>query len=272
MEVFGLIGDPVAHSASPAMHTAAYEACGMQARYVTFTPDAMALEEALRGASALGMRGLNVTIPFKQTVLRWVDADSIATRVGAVNTITLDGWPPQATNTDVAGVERALSHHDVDPAGMSAVVLGAGGAARAAVSALVDAGAEVHIANRTAARAEALAAELGAESAGGLETADRITDADLLLQMTSVGMQGETSPVDQGLLHPELVVFDAVYSPRETPLLKAASAVGATTIEGTWMLLYQGVAAFERWTDRDAPVDPMRRALEAHLAADERPF
>ena len=272
MEVFGLIGDPVRHSASPAMHTAAYDACGMQARYVTFTPEETALEEALRGATALGIRGLNVTIPFKQTVLPMVAADPIAARVGAVNTITLGEWPPAATNTDVAGVERALAHHDVDPAGATAVIIGAGGAARAAVCALVDAGAEVHIANRTAARAEALADELGAASAGGLETATRIEGADLLLQMTSVGMRGEASPIDTALLHADLVVFDAVYTPRETPLLAAATAVGATTIEGAWMLLYQGVAAFERWTDRSAPVEAMRVALEGRLAANERPF
>ena len=110
MEVFGLIGDPVTHSASPSMHTAAYEACAMEARYVTFTPSADGLEDALRGAAALGIRGLNVTIPFKQAVLPIVDADTVASRVGAVNTITLDTWPPRATNTDVAGVARALSH------------------------------------------------------------------------------------------------------------------------------------------------------------------
>jgi shikimate dehydrogenase len=272
MEVFGLIGDPVTHSASPSMHTAAYEACAMEARYVTFTPSADGLEDALRGAAALGIRGLNVTIPFKQAVLPIVDADTVASRVGAVNTITLDTWPPRATNTDVAGVARALSHHGVDPAGASAVVIGAGGAARAAVHALVTAGATVHIANRTPARAESLAAELGAESAGGLETATRIAEAELVLQMTSVGMQGEASPIDTSVLHSDLVVFEAVYTPKETPLLEAASAAGARTIEGRWMLLYQGVAAFETWTGRDAPVAAMSDALEEHLRSGERPF
>jgi shikimate dehydrogenase len=272
MDVFGLIGDPVTHSASPPMHTAAYDACGMDARYVTFTPSADELEDALLGAAALGIHGLNVTIPYKQTVLPLVDADSVASRVGAVNTISLETWPPKATNTDVAGVARALSHHGVDPAGASAVVIGAGGAARAGVHALVTAGATVHVANRTPARAESLAADLGADTAGGLETATRIADADLVLQMTSVGMQGEASPIDPSVLHPDLVVFEAVYTPRVTPLLEAASAVGATTIEGRWMLLYQGVAAFEKWTGRDAPVASMSDALEKHLMSGERPF
>ena len=272
MDIYGLIGDPVEHSASPVMHAAAYAACDMDARYVTFVPEHDALEEAIRGAAALGVRGLNVTIPFKRTVLPMVAADAIARRVGAVNTITFDDWPPRATNTDVAGVERALEQHGVDPADARAVVVGAGGAARAAVCALVDAGAAVHIANRTAARAAALADELGADSAGGLETATRIGEADLLLQMTSVGMQGEKSPIDTDLLHPDLVVFDAVYRPRQTPLLEAAAQVGATTIPGAWMLLYQGVAAFEMWTGRSPPVDTMWSALEGHLSTDERPF
>jgi shikimate dehydrogenase len=272
MDIYGLIGDPVEHSASPVMHAAAFAACDIDARYVTFAPEHDAVEEALRGAAALGIRGLNVTIPFKQTVLPMVAADAMARRVGAVNTIAFDGWPPNATNTDVAGVERALEHHGVDPRDARAVVVGAGGAARAAVCALIDAGAEVHIANRTVARAVALANELGADSAGGLATATRIEGADLLLQMTSVGMHGEASPVDTDLLHADLVVFDAVYTPRQTPLLEAATHVGATTIPGAWMLLYQGVAAFEMWTGRSAPVDAMWSALEGHLSPNERPF
>jgi shikimate dehydrogenase len=267
MHVFGLLGNPVEHSRSPPMHEAAYAELGMDARYVTFEPDPAALPTAVEGADALGVAGLNVTIPFKQEMLDLVDADPLADRIGAVNTVDFAGdGEPQGYNTDAAGVTRAFDHHDVAIDGTDAVVVGAGGAGRAAAFALADAGASVHVANRTVERAEELAADVPGASGGGLDSLKAaVPEADLLLNATSVGMEEDASPVPAGLLHADLSVLDAVYTPIETRLLREAAAAGATTVDGAWMLLFQGVEAFERWTGRDAPVEAMNEALRADL-------
>ena len=268
MNVFGLLGNPVGHSLSPPMHEAAYDELGMDARYVTFEPEPEDLGAAIDGAAALGVAGLNVTIPFKEDALDLVEPDEVATRVGAVNTIDLSGTEPTGHNTDVAGVRRAFAHHDVTLADRDAVVVGAGGAARAAAFALADASADsIHVANRTEERAERLAADVGERvTAGGLDTlAARVADATLLVNATSVGMEEDRSPVPADALHGDLAVLDAVYRPLETRLLREARERGATTVDGAWMLLYQGVEAFERWTGRDAPISEMNAALRARL-------
>lgn len=280
MDVYGLIGNPVEHSLSPPMHEAAYEARSLDARYVTLESDPERIAAAVEGADALGVAGLNVTVPFKQDVLPYVDPTPTAEAVGAVNTITFDeaggngesgdgDERPEGHNTDVEGVVRAFEHHDVAISGNSAVVVGAGGAGRAATYALADAGADVFVANRTVERAEALAddfAGLGVE-AGGLDALDqRLPEADLLVNATSVGMEEpDISPVPAKLLHGDLAVLDAVYSPLRTKLLRDAGKAGAETVDGAWMLLFQGVAAFERWTGVDAPVAAMNEALRDRL-------
>jgi shikimate dehydrogenase len=271
MQVFGLLGNPVGHSLSPPMHEAGYDELGMDARYVTFEPDPDDLGAAIEGARALGIAGLNVTIPFKEDALDHVEPDDLAARIGAVNTIDFsDAGPdraPTGHNTDAAGVRRAFAHHDVTLAGKEAVIVGAGGAARAAAFALADADAAVFVANRTVERAERLADEVGeGVAAGGLDALEtRVPDADVLVNATSVGMEEDRSPVPAGTLHADLAVLDAVYRPLDTRLLREARDRGATTIDGAWMLLYQGIEAFERWTGRDAPVDAMNRALRARL-------
>jgi shikimate dehydrogenase len=271
MHVFGLVGNPVGHSLSPPMHEAAYRELGMDARYVTFEPDPDAIRTAVEGAAALGVDGLNVTIPFKRDVLDLVEPDALAARIGAVNTIDLSTTPPRGYNTDAAGVRRALAHHDVSPSGSDAVVVGAGGAARAVAVTLADACERVHVANRTVAKAESLAADVRADApatvtAGGLDTLDeRVPAADVLVNATSVGMEEDATTVPAGLLHGGLAVLDAVYTPVETRLLRDAAAAGATTVDGAWMLLFQGVVAFERWTGRDAPVEAMNAELRARL-------
>jgi len=275
MNVFGLLGNPVGHSLSPPMHEAAYGELGMDARYVTFEPAPDDLGGAIEGASALGISGLNVTIPFKEDALNHVEPDDLAARIGAVNTIDFSADAadssaasarPTGHNTDAAGVRRSFAHHDVTLAGRDAVVVGAGGAARAAAFALADAEAAVHVANRTVERAEALAADLRGATAGGLDSlGTRVPDADLLVNATSVGMEEDRSPVPADALHGDLAVLDAVYRPLDTRLLREARERGATTIDGAWMLLYQGVEAFERWTGREAPVSAMNEALRARL-------
>ena len=271
MQVFGLIGNPVGHSLSPPMHEAAYRELDMDATYATFEPDPDAIEAAIEGAAALGIDGLNVTIPFKQDVLSLVEPDALAARIGAVNTIDFSTSPPRGYNTDAAGVRRAFDHHDVDLSGTDAVVVGAGGAARAVAFTLADACDRVHVANRTVETAESLAADVRADAhatvtAGGLDTlTDRVPAADVLVNATSVGMEEDETPVPADLLHGGLAVLDAVYAPIETRLLRDAAAAGATTVDGGWMLLFQGVVAFEHWTGRDAPVEAMNDALRSHL-------
>ena len=266
MDVYGLVGNPVGHSLSPPMHEAAYAELGLDAQYVTFEPAQNEIEAAIRGADALGLAGLNVTVPFKQDVLAVVEPDETAARVGAVNTVAFGDGEPTGHNTDVAGVRRALTHHDVPVADRDAVVVGAGGAGRAAAFALADAGATVAVANRTVARAEALAGDVPDASAHGLDALpDLVADADVLVNATTVGMDEDVSPVPADCLHADLAVMDAVYSPVETRLLRDAAAAGATTVDGGWMLLYQGVEAFERWTGQDAPVAAMNAALRERL-------
>lgn len=268
MDVYGLIGNPVGHSVSPPMHEAAYEECDLDARYVTFEPSEDSLAQAISGADALGIRGLNVTIPYKQTVLPMVEPDPVAARIGAINTIAFNSTP-EGYNTDAAGVRRAFEHHDISLTG-KAVIVGAGGAGRATAHALADEGVTIQIANRTYSRASELATELqklGFEASSHEldELSTLIPGANLLVNTTSVGMDSAKSPVPRPDLHDDLAVMDAVYTPLETKLLKDAREVGATCIDGAWMLLYQGVEAFEIWTGIEAPIEVMNRALRAHL-------
>jgi shikimate dehydrogenase len=273
MDVYGLIGNPVEHSLSPPMHEAAYAELGLDASYVALEPAAEAGAAAVESAATLGVAGLNVTIPFKQQVLGAVDPGPLASRVGAVNTVDLSTDPPAGYNTDTAGVVRALTHHDVPLAG-TAVVVGAGGAGHAAAFALAEEGMTVHVANRTPERAHSLADAVaeshpsgpGDADGHGLEAlSDLIAGADVLINATSVGMEENRSPVPREALHADLSVLDAVYSPVETRLLREARAAGARTVDGAWMLLYQGVEAFELWTGEQAPIGVMNRALRELL-------
>jgi shikimate dehydrogenase len=265
MQVFGLIGSPVSHSLSPPLHEAAYDELEMDARYVAFEPDRKNLETAIEGARALGIRGLNVTIPFKRDVLDLCEPDELARRIGAVNTLDFGGGSVTGHNTDAVGVRRALAHHGVSPSGR-AVVVGAGGAGRAAAFALAEEGMNIEVANRTVESAHDLAGEIDGATGHGLDALDGLlSDADVLINATSVGMESNETPVPPAALHSGLAVLDAVYSPVETRLLRAADSVGATTVDGGWMLLYQGVAAFERWTGHTAPVDAMNAALRARI-------
>ncbi len=266
MDVFGLVGNPVGHSLSPPMHEAAYDECGLEARYVTFEPAPDEIAAAIRGAESLGITGLNVTIPFKRDVLEVVAPDAMAERIGAVNTIDFTGAEPTGHNTDAAGAIRALREHDVTLEGGDAVVVGAGGAGRAVSFGLADAGATVAVANRTESSAHDLASEVPDATGHGLDDLDSLlADADVLVNATSVGMEEDATPVPADALHGDLAVLDAVYRPLETRLLRDAADAGATTVDGAWMLLYQGVEAFELWTGREAPVAAMNEALRSRL-------
>jgi shikimate dehydrogenase len=256
----GIVLHPAGHTRSPAMHNAAYAALGIDAVFVAFDVAPERLGVAIAGARALGIRQLAVSIPHKEAVIAHLDeVDPTARRIGAVNTVTLREGRLVGSNTDWIGLARALER-ETELAGRRAVVLGAGGTARAAVFALRERGARVTVLNRTLARAEALVRELGAERAASLDALGDL-DWDVLVNTTGVGLRSEESPVPADVLHAR-VVFDAVYDPPETRLLRDARARGARTIGGKWMLVEQAVEQIRLWTGKDAPADRMADAFD----------
>ncbi|ESP86991.1 shikimate dehydrogenase [Candidatus Halobonum tyrrellensis] len=267
MDVYGIIGNPVEHSLSPPMHEAAFEERGIDAAFVTFEADPDRIGEAFAGAEALGVDGLTVTLPFKGDALEFSEPDDRARRVGAVNTVDFATDPPTGHNYDLSGAVRAFDHHDVSLDGARTVVVGAGGAARALAFGFEEAGAEVAVANRTESKAHALADDVPGASGHGLDDLpDLMADADVVANATSVGLESDESVAPADAWHADQVAFDAVYTPLETRFLRDAADAGAETIDGAWMLLFQGVEAFETWTGVDAPVEAMDDALRERLA------
>lgn len=270
----GLFGWPVAHSRSPQMHNAAFIHLGVDWEYLLLPVAPSDVQDAVAGIRALRFAGVNVTVPHKQAVMPALDdVRDDARAIGAVNTIVNRDGRLIGHNTDAAGFLRALREAGFSPTGCRAVVLGAGGAARAIVYALLSEDAQVTIANRTVERATALAQRsseyFDAEPAVvPLSTTDdlagAIAAADLLVNATSVGMSPavDADPLPAEItLPPTITVYDLVYSPRNTKLLQRAHAAGVTAVDGLGMLLHQGAVAFELWTGRDAPIDIMRAAL-----------
>ncbi len=268
--VVGVIGDPVAHSLSPLLHNAAFDAMGLDWVSVAFPVAASRVADALAGMRALGVVGLSVTMPHKQEAASLVDeCTPVARRLGVVNCITGTGGRLVGDSTDGAGFVEALRRGSgFDPAGRRCVVVGAGGAARAVVLALADAGAqEVVVVNRSPVHAAEAAAL--ADGRGRVGAVTDIAGAELVVQATPVGMAGvgdtgdgsPSTPFDPVHLHPGQVVADLVYHPAVTPLLAAAAAEGAHTLGGLGMLVHQAALAVERWTGRAAPVEAMWAAV-----------
>ncbi|MBR9980638.1 MAG: shikimate dehydrogenase [Desulfatitalea sp.] len=261
--LFGVIGAPVGHSLSPAMHNAALQAMGYGAVYLAFHVTDPA--GALAGMRALGIGGLSITIPHKVAIIDSLDElDPLAHRIGAVNTVVPRDGLLIGFNTDCFGAVAALKE-TIDPAGQQVALLGAGGAARAVGFGLMDAGARVTLFNRSAGRGDDLARTLGVDCHPLNEL--RHHQADILINTTSLGMRPETArtPVPPNCLRPGMVVMDIVYNPLETRLLRDARAAGCDTIDGVAMFVYQGARQIELWTGRTAPVDIMRRAVLAGL-------
>jgi len=260
-----VIGSPVRHSLSPAIHNAAFAAAGLDWAYLAFEVAADGVGAALGGAKAAGMGGLSVTMPLKEPVAAAVDhLTPVAARLGAVNTVIVGDDGLTGDNTDGQGFVDALAPWS--PAGRRCVVLGAGGAARAVVLALAGAGAaDVAVVARSPERAARVTA-LGGR-AGGWHDLER---AELVVNATPVGMDGTAAAgqlaVDEGLLAPGQVVVDLVYHPPRTPLLAAAARRGATPVDGVGMLVHQAGHAFRAWTGVGPPLAAMeaaaRRALE----------
>ncbi len=267
--VVGVIGDPVRHSLSPLLHNAAFDALGLDWVSVAFPVAAGRLSDALAGMRALGLVGLSVTMPHKREAAGLVDdCTAVAQRLGVVNCITHTAGRLVGDSTDGPGFVEALRRGGgFDPDGRRCLVVGAGGAARAVVLALAEAGAqEVVVVNRTAARAVEAAALAG--GCGRVGSAADVGRAELVVQATALGMAGsgdaEATPFDPGLLHRGQVVADLVYHPAVTPLLAAAAARGVDTVGGLGMLVHQAGLAIERWTGQPAPVEAMWAAVRRH--------
>jgi shikimate dehydrogenase len=253
----GVLGDPVEHSRSPAMHNAAFEALGLDWRYVRLPVAADVFAETVRALPGSGYRGANVTIPHKEAALALADeASETARAIGAANTLTFEDGEIHADNTDAAGLLAALPRA---PEGMAALVLGAGGAGRAATWALRGAGAEVSVWNRTSERARALADELD------VAHVEAPVAADLVVNATSVGLRPNDGIEDLPLawVDPPDVAVELVYGDHETPFAAWAEAGGAELVHGLEVLVRQGALSFERWTGREPPIDVMRSAARA---------
>lgn len=276
--IVGVIGWPIAHSVSPAMHNAAFRALGLDWCYVPFPVHPERLAQALAGVRGLGLRGINITVPHKQALLSLVDELTPEARaVGAVNTVIVKGETLLGHNTDVGGFLRALGDAGCDARGSSALVLGAGGAARAVVYALARVGAQVTLLNRTVSRAHDLAREFASLGAGARLEAGPLDEqtlrgiassASLIVNTTPLGMWPEvdTSPWLEGVPFPaDALLFDLIYNPRETLLMRQARAGGARAVDGLRMLVHQGAEAFELWTGVRPPIEVMYAACTAAL-------
>jgi shikimate dehydrogenase len=260
MRRLAVLGHPVAHSRSPAMQNAALEALGLgeEWSYEAIDVEPAGLGSRVSAMPGEGFVGANVTVPHKQAALALSDeASATATEIGAANTLSFESGSVRAENTDAGGLIDAIGH---PAAGTRALVLGAGGAARAALWALAREGAEVDLWNRTAERAEALCAELGGVP---------VTDPDaaaytVIVNATAAGLRGEDQlaelPLDPGRLGAGQTVVDMVYGDRPSALLAAASAAGAGTVDGIEVLVRQGARSLRIWTGSEPPLEAMRAA------------
>ncbi len=279
-----VLGDPVAHSASPQMHNAALEFCGVAARYTRLHISAEELPEALRLLPHLGFIGVNCTIPHKVAALGLMDrVDDHARRIGVVNTVLVEGEELVGFNTDGPGLVRALrSEFGVDLRDLRVIVLGAGGGAGRAIAMQcgIEQCARLVLVNRTLEKSRQLAAELQPLFRGPrvfgpgerLEVApwvdeilrNQLERTDLVINCTSLGMKpGDSSPLPSAILQPHLMIYDTIYTSHRTKLMHAAEEAGARSANGLSMLLHQGALSFEIWFGRDAPVEAMRQALSA---------
>ena len=281
-KVCGVIGDPIEHTMSPVMHNAAFREQGLDFIYAAFRVKKEELSQAVDGMRALNIRGLNVTIPHKVAVIPLLDnLDPLAEKIGAVNTMVNDDGILTGYNTDATGFLQALLERGIEPPGKNVVVLGAGGASRAISFALAERGSHLIIINRLEefdwavelARhiSQSFKKEVEALELDENNLAKVLEKADILVNATSVGMSpnADKSPVSAGLLKPDLAVFDIVYNPIETKLLKEAKAAGAETVGGIDMLAWQGALAFEKWTGRKAPLDLMKKEVIKALSNED---
>jgi shikimate dehydrogenase len=262
-ELYGVIGNPVRHSLGPVMHNAAFYNQGINAVYLAF--ESNDIEGAVKGMRSLGIKGMSVTIPHKESVIPFLDQiDPLAKEIGAVNTIVNKNNKLTGYNTDATGALKALSDV-IQVNGKRCVILGAGGAARAIGYILKKNNVDLMIANRSAERGKALSRSLDATFIKLEEVID--VEIDILINTTSVGMSPNTefSPVSEDVLKPGMTVMDIIYNPMTTKLLNLASQKGCRVVHGLSMFINQGAEQFRLWTGQEAPVDVMKKVVEEYL-------
>ncbi len=271
-QIYGIIGHPVGHSLSPAMHNAAFRRLGMDSVYVPFDVAPCFLKDAVRGFRAQHIQGFNVTVPHKLEIARHLDRlDKLSRLIGAVNTVLNKKGKLIGYNTDATGAMEALKRGHINLHKSTFAVVGAGGAARAIVFSLAQTARKIIILNRTSGKAEhlkrdvteAIRADIEAAPFTKKTIADTLAKTDVLINATSIGMKTRSLnfPIEDKYLRKDLAVFDIVYGRSDTYLVRKAKQSGCRTIDGREMLLHQGAAAFEIWTDRKAPLNTMRDAL-----------
>ena len=271
-KTFCLIGHPVEHSFSPIMHMAAIKKLGLDYVYIAHDVHPDNLEKAINGMRALNIKGINVTIPHKEKIINYIDdIDPLAFQIGAVNTIKNDNGSLIGRNTDADGGKKSLLDAGCNFSGKNILILGAGGAARALCYSLAKDSNHIVIANRTEERAIKLAedvkkhldAEIKGKNNSKTVLKNELKKADVLINTTPIGMYPNIHdvPVPKDFLRPELFVFDVIYNPLETRLMKAAKEMGCKTLGGLDMLVNQGALAFEWWTGKSPNRELMKNTI-----------
>lgn len=267
-----LIGDPVEHSLSPKMHNTAFENLGLDYVYLALRVKSEDLEKAILGIRALGIRGLNVTMPHKISVMRFLDKiDEAAQKIGAVNTIVNENGILIGFNTDGLSALRALKEADVEIENKKVIILGAGGAARSISFYITPLVRELIIAGKTEEEAKNLAEDLEKFFQKEIRSIENNSDnlkrelpnTQILINATPVGMVPNINdmPLDINLIDPNLIVFDVIYNPPKTKLLREAGKLGVKTINGIGMLVNQGAEAFRMWTGKEPPIELMKEVV-----------
>lgn len=260
------IGCPIKHSLSPVMHTAGFKKLGINSQFIYLAAEVKPtnLKMAIEGMKGLNIKGISVTIPHKQKVMKYLDKiDKDAKVIGAVNTIVNKNGKLTGFNTDWIGALTALEKR-VKLKGKKVAIIGAGGAARAIIYGLKKKRAEVTIFNRSLEHARKLAKEFNCKYFG-LDSLEQAQNSDVIINATSIGMNEDRSPIDKKFIIKDHIIFDVVYSPKETKLIKDALKIGAKVVYGYEMLLYQGMAQFKLYTGLQAPEEVMKKALEDSL-------
>lgn len=278
--MYGLVGDPVDHSISPAIQNAAFRSEGIDAVYVPFHVKPQGLRAAIQGLRALEVKGFNVTAPHKVQVVKYLDKiESSADTIGSVNTVINESGEFCGYNTDGVGSLKALEEADASPDGKSVLIFGAGGASRAIAYTLAQHASSIRLVNRTIAKAKELAGRLQMKrdvnvvyaSLSSKLLREFVEQADIVVNASSMGMDGKANlPIEAEWLRSDQCIFDIVYKPPQTRVLEFAGLVGAKMVNGLDMLINQGACTFELWTGRKAPILDMRHATAQELLAIER--
>lgn len=263
--VYGLIGNPVSHSFSPAMQTAAFQASGLNSVYLPFSVEANEIPQLLSAFDLLKIRGFNVTVPHKQTIIPYLDAIAPeALRLGSVNTVIKSKGKWKGYSTDGLGFINALHTDGVQVSKKKIVIYGAGGSCRAIAFSIADRGvSELHVINRTVSKSQDILNEIDLINREIITNTSYQEDDrfDILVNTTSVGMDSDECPVPDEMISRANYIIDIIYSPLETTLLKKAKKFNIPYQNGIEMLIAQGAASFEIWTDKKAPIDVMRDKL-----------